>query len=66
MTRLRYPDERIDQVLAGAALTAEERADLQDSLPNFEECRYSPEELQAKSDQDLMQAAVWIWQDYCR
>ncbi len=66
MKRLTYTDERIDEVRGGDPLTPEERADLLEHTPDFEECSHSREELAAMSDADLMTAAMWVWHDYCR
>ena len=66
MKRLTYTDVRIDEVRQGGQLTAEERADLLESMSTFEECSNTPEELAAMSDADLMTTAMWVWHDYCR
>lgn len=66
MDRLTYTDDRIDEVRQGAPLTADERADLLEHLPGFEECSSTREELAAMSDADLMTTAMWVWVDYCR
>lgn len=61
-----FSDERIDAVRMGAPLTAEERADLIERTPSFEECSQTAAELAAMSDADLMTTAMWVWHDYCR
>lgn len=66
MKRLSYTDDRIDAVRMGAPLTADERADLLEHTPNFEECRHTREQLAKMSDADLMTTAMWVWADYCR
>lgn len=66
MKRLTYTDERIDEVRQGAQLTAEERADLLESTPTFEECSNTREELEAMTDADLVTTAMRVWHDYCR
>lgn len=66
MERLTYTDERIDEVRMGAPLTPEERADLLEHTPSFEECSQTRDELAAMSDADLMTTAMWVWHDYCR
>lgn len=66
MKRLTYTDDRIDEVRNGAPLTAEERADLLEHTPNFEECSHTRNDLEAMSDAELMTEAMWVWQEYCR
>ena len=66
MERLSYTDERIDAVRMGAPLTAEERSDLLEHTPGFEECAHTRAELAAMPDADLMTAAMWVWAEYCR
>ncbi len=66
MERIVFEDDRIWAVQAGAELTQEERAFLIYDTPRFEECTYSPEELSAMNDADLMSAAYSVWADYCR
>jgi hypothetical protein len=63
--RLSYPDDRISEVRQGAPLTADERADLLDSLPSYEECWQTRAELASFSDALLMTAAVTVWSAYC-
>ena len=66
MKRLTYTDNRIEEVRNGAPLTAEERADLLEHTPNFEECSKTRSDLESMSDADLMTEAMWVWQEYCR
>ena len=61
-----FTDERIDEVRAGAPLTADERVWLLDDTPRFEECDLTREELAAMDDSQLMETALWVWTDYCR
>lgn len=60
-----FDDNLIDDVRSGSrALTREQREFLISDTPSFEECCYSPTELSAMSDPDLMSAAYGVWADY--
>jgi hypothetical protein len=66
MKRPTYTDERIDAVRNGDPLTDEERVDLLEHTPNFEERSHTRADLEAMSDAELMTAAMWVWHEYCR
>ena len=61
-----FNDERIQAVLSGSPLTAQEREFLIEDTPHFEECLRTKDELIAMSDSNLMQTAYAVWADYAR
>ena len=61
-----FTDERIESILAGSPMTDSERSYLLETVPAFEECSQSAEELAAMSDRDLMTASRYVWTDYAR
>lgn len=64
MERIEFEDWRIDEVLSGSPLTAEERMFLIEDTPRFEECSKTPDELLALSDAVLMSTAYSVWAEY--
>ena len=61
-----FTDERIDSILAGSPMTDAERSYLLETVPSFEECSQSAEELAAMGDCNLMAASCYVWNDYTR
>jgi hypothetical protein len=60
-----FDDSRISAVMAGAALTPDERDFLVRDTPTFEEGMSLTEgELRQMSDKDLMRIAYNVWADY--
>lgn len=61
-----FTDQRINEILEGSPLTAEERTFLIEDTPNFEECsKETAGALTTMDDKTLMQTAYYIWADYC-
>lgn len=62
-----FTDETIDDLRSGTRpMTKQERAYLLETVPRFEECTRTREELYAMDDANLMTTAMWVWVDYCR
>lgn len=60
-----FTDERIDAILRGSPLTAEEREFLVTDTPSFEECQPEKEaDLRALDDAALMRRCYSVWSDY--
>jgi hypothetical protein len=67
MTYTDFTDERIEHILGGAPLTADEREFLVTDTPRFEECQPEKEaDLRAMGDADLMRRCWHIWCNYAR
>lgn len=59
-----FNDERVNEVMSGAALTPEERTFLILDTASFEECELTQSELAAMNDASLMSVAYGVWADY--
>jgi hypothetical protein len=65
MKATHFDDLRIAAIMAGAALTPDERDFLVRDTPTFEEGMSLTEgELRQMSDKELMQTAYNVWADY--
>jgi hypothetical protein len=62
-----FTDATIDELREGKRpMSKQERAYLLETVPNFEECTHTREELAEMDDANLMTTAMWVWVDYCR